>query len=408
MLLARKVQFCQRPSFDWRLSSLVTACLVIGLAAATAGIRPAAAQASDAARTAEDGEEAPPTSQVAEKKAHDEAIAGEERRAPSDAAGNPTKRSTARENLQSAEVDRLLAERDILKAQLEATRAQIEALTSQMDELKASAAEVRAKRLDGRVVETRRLLDLTRVNEDGSITSEIWSTDAKGQPQELLGKRRDKSPQESPWSVTTITGDDEIVKEFAAEDGTRVTYVFDAGTGRVIRREFSRGRDVPSKAPAARALKPGARFRASALRNAELVKAQERKNTDQDVQPGASESSNGGRAAGRSPADLDLVGLVTAYSDALAETDKAKAALNEVPESRAAFRSAERKQRFLKMFVEEAANTAKSNLEYSRKMASRGYVTADSVANAEFRLRILNDILNAENDAPAGQPATAE
>lgn len=69
-------------------------------------------------------------------------------------------------------------------------------------------------------------------------------------------------------------------------------------------------------------------------------------------------------------------------------------------------RSANRKQRFLKMFVEEAASTAKSNLDYSRKMASRGYVTADAVANAEFRLKILTDILNAESDATADTPAT--
>lgn len=449
MLLARKVQLCQRPSLIWRLSSLAAAGVAIVLAAATAGIQPAAGQADETAPAAQDTKEAPSDAPAIETKDQDGSSTPEATPAlPGASAGDRPKLPIAREKLQRAEVERLLAEREILKAQIEATRAQVDALSSQLDELKAKqTGDVRIDRADAHPVESSHRLNLTRVNEDGSISTEIWSTDAEGNPDKLLGKRVDQSAEESPFRSVRTTADDNgnVVKEFTKKDGTRFTYVYDAGTGRVISRKFYHDRAVPGivganntpgfdfnnpalrgsspppggdaatadppspNAPLGRAsLKVGDRLRLSALRNEELrMKSRARKIADDDAQPDSTESSATGASTGRSPADLDLVGLVTAYSDALAETDEAQMALSEVPESRAAqvaLRSARRKQRFLKMFVEEAASSAKSKLEYSRKMASRGYVTADAVANAEFRLRILTDILNAESDAPADVP----
>lgn len=441
MLLTRNVHLCQRPSLVWRLSSLAAAGVVIVLGTATAGIQPAAGQADETAPAAQDSKEAPPDAPASENKAQDGASTPEATPAlPGASAGDRPKLPTDTEKLLREQVrQRVILARE-LDEKLVAAQAEVAALKARIHELEAAGGEPKG----ANAADSPHRLDLTRVNEDGSISTEIWSKDAEGNPDKLLGKRVDISAEESPFQSVRTTADDDgnVVKDFTKKDGTRFTYVYDAGTGRVISRKFYHDRAVPgivganntpgfdfnnpalqgsspppggaTTPPAPKALlgraslKVGDKLRASALRNEELrLKSRGGKIADADAQPEAAESSATGASAGRSPADLDLVGLVTAYSDALAETDEAQIALSEVPESRAAqvaLRSARRKQRFLKMFVEEAASSAKSKLEFSRKMASRGYVTADAVANAEFRLRILTDILNAESDAPADAP----
>jgi len=125
----------------------------------------------------------------------------------------------------------------------------------------------------------------------------------------------------------------------------------------------------------------------------------------------------GGRVEATTPAvsnrPLDLITLATSYADTVGTVELAKAKLAEAEAKsmsatellpyRAAIASAQRKEKLLRRIAEVATAGAKQEYQRSVRLHQVGAVAADEMSDVKSRLEILEQILNARDDAaPAG------
>ena len=402
MLLTRENTLSIHPSAGWRRLSLTAAGVVVVLAAAAIGARPAVGQPAPEGAGAAD-------QKVADSKPAEQASPPADQPASAAPAEErplyppPLQRLFTVADTQPAEEQTREALRQMLRAKLAAAQQQIRALEAELSALEAGdkSAQPPATPAAEPPHTSQKTVMLSRVNEDGSISTEGWSTGDDGRPQKLMWKKLSHTATDSPISAAKpgTMRDGQVVKEFKRKDGTIVRHFYDAQTGRLFETLTVPAKDSSPEAPAS---EPRAGV------SDDLVVG--RRAPDK---PQASSDRDGGSAAG-----LDLVSLATAYADSVGSVDTAKAQLAAVEEAaanktvsqreleaaRIALHNAQRKHQLLRNIAKVAAEAAKADLERSQQLVRAGAMPVHAAAEADARWKILNEILSGEPPANAPQP----
>lgn len=394
MLVSRTSTPLDMPSANWRTSSLIILAGVVFVAAALAGVRPAAGQQNE---TSVDEIPTPIT-------------AAETPRAEQP----PAKPSEVNQPLTELPIvgrlfavadqepgpEQIKAEAEMLRAKLAATEQQVRALEEQLDAIKAQLKGAGIGTNNGTQPPRMKIL-LTRVNEDGSISQEIWEAGDDGRPEKLISKKQSQ-PGESPIAEakSAIVQGDRVIKEFKAKDGTLVTHVYDRETGKLIETRQHAARE--------RAKLPQEEYKQS------YTTAAKKFYFDLAKQAADQPSPRIGGDDRASAAGLDLVSLATAYADAVGEVEAAGSRLaavekanlsngpdraSEVEAARIALRSAQRKYELLRNLASVAAAAAKAEVDRAEQLVRAGAAPSNLSAEAQSRLKMLNAILQSGTDS---------
>jgi hypothetical protein len=396
MLISRSDPFVAVPSTRWRLTSLVATALVVMLAAGMAGVRPASGQQP---APGGDAGVAPAPSGTASSGALPLGAEIPVQAGKAVESNLPLTKLPIVGRLFAvadgvAGEDQLKSEADVLRAKLAATEQQVRALEEQLNALKADVKAAAGTGLNQAVPRQANTVTLTRVNEDGSISHESWSTSEDGRPEKLIWKKLTRS-DDSPIAAAkpALVNDGRVVKEYEAKDGTVVRHVYDAETGRLIETRRGERSTVPALAQAGNVpADPNAAVRRGIV-----------------VTERAPEKPRGGAGGldSTSASGLDLVSLATAYADTVGEVEAAKSRLgieetasanktgsaHELESARLALRSAQRKFELLRNIASVANDAAKADLERAQQLVRAGAASSELAAAAESRWKMLNAIL---------------
>jgi beta-lactamase regulating signal transducer with metallopeptidase domain len=395
MLISRTSSSLVAPSARWRFSSLMVMAAVIVAAAAVAGVGPAAAQQKAASGDAAVAPLPPATAQTTQPPGEIPIQPGK----PVVEPDQPLTRLPIVGRLfavadQAPDEAQLKTEADVLRAKLAATEQQVRALEEQLNALKV---DVKAAGIGfTKVTQQQKTVTLTRVNEDGSISTENWTTGDDGRPEKLIWKKKLNRPDDSPIAAAkpAVVQDGRVVKEFKDKDGTIVLHIYDRDTGRLIEtRQGDRERStlLPHAGNNAQAdAKAAARY--------DVLVNQLASDKPRATSGGLDRTSAGG---------LDLVSLATAYADAIGEVEAATSRLSaeeaasanksgsarELEAAQLALRSAQRKFELLRSISSVAAEAANADLKRVQQLVRAGAASSELAIEAESRWKMLNAIL---------------
>lgn len=391
MLISRNDPLSSKPSTTWRLASVGVAALVVALATMSGGVRPVAGQ------QAKTPPEKSPASEAGAPVANS-ATTSESQPAEKTAESSPVKQLpivgrlfTSSQETPAATAS--AAEEQDLRAKLAAAQQQIRALEEQLRALGAQRQRTDAKLAPPGGIEdqtTSNTVTLTRVNEDGSISTEEWSTGPDGKPEKIRWKKVTHSQAESPFAAAkpAEVRDGQVVKEYKDKQGQVVIHVYDRATGRLL--ETRRG-EVPAD---------------PTVPQAEGTPANVKPATRPPLATARSPSS-GVERVGEA---LDLVNLATAYADAVSAVETAQANLaateeaaankvvstRELETARLALRGAQRKYELLRNIATVAVQHAKDDLNRARQLVSAGAASTNLAAEAESRWKMVDSILQSD------------
>ncbi|HVX12399.1 MAG TPA: M56 family metallopeptidase [Pirellulales bacterium] len=400
MLIVRNGPLAIAPSVRWRLTSLAGALLVVVLAAAVGGVRPAAGQPAPGVGGAP-AEIAPTVPPPTEKPASAEKPA----EAPKPA--DPTKPETPpkpTEPKASPAGPGLLeappvvgppssrgSEEQLLRERLAAAQRDIAALEERLRALTASSTANPKLPATAVPAPPSNTVVLTRVNEDGSISTEQWSIGEDGKPSKIISKNVHESG-DSPFATAKppVVVGERVVKEYTKKDGAVVRQYFDKNSGRLMVAHESVG--------------PPA-----------MVGGGNPPSTQPVPQPPRPMAERGSHA----PGGLDLVSLATAYADALTNVESAQAryaaaesahankviSATELKEAQLVMQSAKRKYQLLRNIASVAADSAKAEFQRTQHLVQSGAASADAAAEAGSRWKMLTVILDSDPSSASQEPA---
>jgi beta-lactamase regulating signal transducer with metallopeptidase domain len=420
MLISRTCPLSVVPSARWRAGSLGVTALIAVTAASLAGVRPAAGQQATGSG---DAVVAPAATEAARAKATEKPAAPPSADSPKAAVPDqPLNQIPSAGALfdvvQAPAADRATADEQALRARLAAAEERVRLLEAEL-KLKAGAKpKVPATGSSELLPRQADAVTLTRVAEDGSITHEIWTTDADGRLDKLVSKAAGR-PGESliKAAKTSVLPDGRIVKQFTDKKGTVMTRVYDPNGGHVIETEAGTTNVYDPKT--GRLIVTRSVMDLAATKSAEGAEQPKTAGIAVREKPhaqplGLSHRAPTSETAGAETAGLDLVNLATSYADAVGAVEEAEAKVAEIESSpsnhglapaKAALRGARRKQELLRNLASVGADAARTDLERVQQLVRVGVVSAESAAAAESRWKMLRTILESGGSSPQGGSA---
>jgi beta-lactamase regulating signal transducer with metallopeptidase domain len=456
MLLTREQPLSTRTSVLWQLTAIVVAMLGIALASSLGGVRPALAQdnpavpaeappaveapafeplpAVDDLKPAELTKEAglPPADLKPAEPPRDP-FAPQDNEAPTvPAPANPIHRNATATNPEAI-IQQLRNER----AQLEA---KLLALQARLRELAPDTAEEPAAAPPKLPVNAKGLIELMRVEKDGKLWSETWTTDQRGQPAKLV--KREAAGSIPVEGATQPTIDGTVLKTVEGKDGSTTVHVFDAATGKLIetRREKrsskggkSRNNGLPANPSDGIDFSLPPQPKSSGDSNATpsisiappagptLLPAVEAVAPPGAVAPTPTTRVPERAAASISRRELDLVSLATSYADAVGNLETAQARLadiesveakssgtipkQEITSARLAVVAAQRKEQLLQRIAKVALTGVSKELDRATQLHKNGVVPESDLEEAQTRAEILKQILGTQPGSAGNEPA---
>ncbi|HEV3415799.1 MAG TPA: M56 family metallopeptidase [Pirellulales bacterium] len=488
MLLAREKPLTTRPSIIWRLGSLAGLAIAVALSAALAGVNPAIGQQPDKRdQSASKPERSIDPLSAAKDEPKSDAKVVSEREAPAAETTDPKAAPTGPDyptvpapakptveqkpekpvqttpalprppKLDSAyNARRLVDERNALEQQIRALQSELQELEkatasidANVDRQQATAALQReeAKRAasiadhyaKSKLPETPspaggKTVRLTRVDENGRVYEESWSTDPDGKPTRIMKKTEVPGEKTILSAGPNLIVDKVVVKEFVDRNGTTWLHLYelqpDGSAGRLIGAHqlaksdrdgeptepaavptsTTAGGEAPTPYPGHSAKRawvspPGggdvpspAFAEGGAANHAPPATSNRFAKSGTPGYPSMPSAAIGESAGpGISTRPLDLVALATSYADAVGAEELAKAKVDESgssPSTRAGLNSAIRKEQLLRHIAEVAAQGAKQDYERGVKLHGAGAISIEEFTEMQARVEILEQILN--------------
>ncbi|MCE9524572.1 MAG: M48 family metalloprotease [Planctomycetales bacterium] len=406
MLLAREKPLSTRTSLAWRFASLSALAGSVALAASLAGVRPAAGQAAPAL-------DPPPVAKPT----------------PSVPATPPVRFTPAIAEVPATPASPVSPEEAALLAEIRQLQDKLRALEAKRGD-GARAGKVTIAHQPG-----TKQIQIVRTDEKGNWSIETWTTDEKGQPAKILSKS--SLAGTAPPAVAFSPDGKLITKEFTNPDGSRVSQIVDATTGKVIAenhmgaavRRTKNPDDVlpPDTKPGKPIVSPRVEYPIPVVPGT----SNETRITERGQQYGvvtapaekilssnrSAEPANVPSAA-RGSQQLDLVSLANSYSDAVSNREAAAAKLadterlgdskvvsqQEVGIAKLAFSAADRKEQLLRKIAEVALEGTAQEVEIATALYKSGNAPLSAAGEAKTRLAILKQILGTTKPAEVTPP----
>jgi beta-lactamase regulating signal transducer with metallopeptidase domain len=441
MLLAREKPLSTKTSLLWRFASLSALAGSVALAASLAGVRPAAGQAAPAADpppTVKPVTEATPLPPRAEPTTPAPAVPTPPLGVPMTlpAATPPTVPALPPVRLTPpiAEVDAAPAnpsspEEAALLREIRLLQAKLRVLEAQRGNGARAAGETITLQPGANQIK------IVRADEKGILSIETWTTDEKGQPAKILSKTSVAGP--APSAVALSADGKLITKEFTNPDGSRVSQIVDAATGKVIAENHTgaaalrvKNRDdvLPlDNKPGKPIVSPRVEYPTPIVPGTSA----ETRTTVTGPRKGVftapagtspsgilfAESANVPNVA-RGSQQLDLVSLANSYADAVSIREAAAAKMadierlhdskavsqQEVTAAKLALSAADRKEQLLRKIAEVALESAAQEVEVATALHKSGNAPLSAAGEAKTRLAILKQILGTTKPAEATPP----
>ncbi|HEV2972044.1 MAG TPA: M56 family metallopeptidase [Pirellulales bacterium] len=281
---------------------------------------------------------------------------------------------------------------------------------------------------------------LTRVDENGRVYEESWSTDPDGKPTRIINKSEVSGEKTIAVARPGVVAHNGVIKEFVDGNGTTWLHLYelqpDGSAGRLIEAHqmAKSDRDAeptePAAVPPSAAASgeapmpypghPAKRAWVSPPASSEVPSPALTEGGAANHAPPATSnrfarsgtpgyqsmptSAAIGESAGPvvSTRPIDLVALATSYADAVGAEEVAKAKVDESggsPSTRAGLNSAIRKEQLLRHIAEVAAKGAKQDYERGVKLHGAGAISIEEFAEMQSRVEILQQILNTGSDS---------